>query len=229
MPPKRQPPLWKVPRLWPERRVWLLGGGPSLRQRAGVNPRTKKPDTVFSVLSNYLTPVHSERVIAVNQAFRLGQWVDVCFFGDRQWHKWNAERLRHWGGLLVSCADERLVSRRVMYLGRSRKLGLERRNNMVAWQKNSGASAINLAYHFGAASVVLVGFDGEPQGHTKNKRHHWHNDYPDMGPKFSPYGKWGQTFNRIQADAEKLGLEIINANPDSAIEAFPKAELEDLW
>lgn len=198
-----------------------------------MSPRVKNPNSVFAALSDYLTPIHHERVIAVNQAFRLGHWVDVCFFGDHQWYKWNAQRLQHWGGLLVSCVTETMrmgpAKERIRYLGRGKRNGLDQRPNMVAWAKNSGTAAINLAYHLGASRIVLVGFDGGPEGGGKPKRHHWHNDYPDMGPKFNPYGKWGNVFNYVQLDATRLGLEIINANPDSVIEAFPKVELEDLW
>lgn len=233
--PKRppKPTLWTVPKLWPGRTVYLLGGGPSLRKKAKVPPRVRSGDKVFALLAHYLSPIHGERVLAVNQAFRLGHWVDACFFGDRQWYRWNAQRLAHWGGLLMTCVTQVIqtgpASKRVKYLGRGRTYGLDERPDMVTWNKNSGAAAINLAYHFGAARIVLVGFDGEAEGTHKKKRHHFHDDYPDMGPKFNPYGRWSKTFNRIQLSAERLGVEIINSNPDSAIMAFPKVPLEDLW
>jgi hypothetical protein len=204
-----------------------------LRKAAKVPPRIKSGDKVFAFIAEYLSPLHSERVIAVNQAFRLGHWVDVCFFGDRQWYKWNESRLQHWGGLLVACVADAITwgsaQHRIKYLGRGMRYGLEKRPNMVTWNKNSGAAAINLAYHLGASRIILVGFDGEAEGPPKNRRHHWHNDYPDMGRKFNPYGRWSKTFEHIQMNAEELGMEIINANMDSAITAFPKMALEELW
>jgi hypothetical protein len=198
-----------------------------------VPPRTKSGDKVFALVSDYLSPLHGERIIAVNQAFRLGHWVDVCFFGDQQWYKWNARRLSNWGGLLVTCVTQVMrtesTDNRIKYLGRGKVYGLDERSDMVSWSKNSGAAAINLAFHLGASRIILVGFDGQPEGNHKRRRHHFHNDYPDMGPKFNPYVRWSKCFNRIQLDAERLGVEIINANLDSAINSFPKVPLEELW
>jgi len=60
--------LWRVPRLWPGGECFILGGGPSLK------------DVDMSRLKGH-------RVIAVNNAFKLADWIDVMFFGDPRWLK----------------------------------------------------------------------------------------------------------------------------------------------
>lgn len=58
-----KPPFWKAPSMWDGGQCFILGGGPSL--------------TVEQVES-----LRGRRVIAVNQAYKLGDWIDVLFFGD---------------------------------------------------------------------------------------------------------------------------------------------------
>ena len=54
---------WHPPKMWNDKTVFVLGGGPSLN---GTN----------------LDLIRDERVIGANNAYQLGSWVDVCWFGD---------------------------------------------------------------------------------------------------------------------------------------------------
>jgi hypothetical protein len=54
---------WIAPKMWAGGTAFIVGGGPSLK---GVD----------------LTPIHHRRVIGVNNAYRMGNWVDICWFGD---------------------------------------------------------------------------------------------------------------------------------------------------
>lgn len=51
------------PKIWRGQTVFIIGGGPSIN------------DTPLHLL-------HGRRVIGVNNAYLLGPWVDVCWFGD---------------------------------------------------------------------------------------------------------------------------------------------------
>ncbi len=57
---------WTIPRIWEGEPCVILGGGRSLSQ---VN----------------LKLLTKSRVIAVNDAYKLGQW-DLCYFKDGNWY-----------------------------------------------------------------------------------------------------------------------------------------------
>jgi len=190
--------------------VFILGGGPSLA------------DVDLSLL-------HGQRVIGVNQAFKLGPWVDVLYFGDCDWyHRYGMPEIRQYAGLKISSCSiiPQFGWKHVHRVRRTKPYGIEyEHRDAVAWNNNSGASAINVAYWLGAERVVLVGFDMHKQDGRKN----WHDDY--RGERHNPdlFDRHLKGFPAIAEDAEKIGLEIINATPHSAITVFPYQPLEDCF
>ena len=185
-----------------------------------------------------LSLIHGKRVIGVNQAYKLGPWVDVCWFGDKQWYSQQMPAIADFGGLIVSCARETNPGkrwRRVRYVGRSKPGGIETKyRDRVAWNSNSGASAINLAYWLGAIRVVLLGFDMRIPGDPRNKKTptHWHQDYAvrwdkKKGQLLDSYERFMKYWPAVAQDAQAVGLEILNATEGSAITHFPRVRLED--
>lgn len=212
--------FWTIPRLWPDSTVFILGGGPSL-------------------LKVDLSLLHSQRVIGVNQAYTLGPWVDICWFGDKGWYGLQGDRIKEFGGLIVTCAFETQLERRwqrVRYVGRSIPGGIEgSKRTHVAWNGNSGASAINLAYWLGAKRVVLIGFDMKLPEDAKNRnaQTHWHKDYEPKWDKrngvlSNPYWRFMKYWPQIAKDAKDLGLEILNASEGSAVDLFPMVKVEEV-
>lgn len=200
---------FSVPELWPGCTVYIIGGGPSLSQ---MN----------------LELIHSKRVIGVNQAFRLGPWIDVLYFGDCNFYDQNIRKgLQDYAGLMISSC-QRIPEQGwpgVHRVKRSKPYGINvDKRNAISWNNNSGASAINIAYWLGAKRVVLLGFDMHKEGDS----HHWHSYYRDRGPKFDPYHRHLIGWPKIAEDAKSAGLEIINATPDSTITEFPFLSLEEV-
>lgn len=86
---------------------------------------------------------------------------------------------------------------------------------------SSGLIAINLAVQMGARRVVIFGLDMRAEDYR-----YWFN---------------GRSFNRARCPAavdlyaraaphyERLGFRILNANPASAVEAFPKITHEEAY
>jgi len=200
---------WVIPELWPNSTVYIIGGGPS-------------------VLNTNLPLIHSKRVIGVNCAFSLGAWVDLCYFGDGRWYHWNHKELRSFGGLKVTCFAGANVEQwpGVMQVRRGKPEGIDTRKRHLSWNKNSGGSAINLAYHLGAKRIVLIGYDMKVD---ENENHNWHTKY--VGKHTPPIKIYENRFlacyKTIKRDADKLGIEILNTNPDSALLEFPFVKLED--
>lgn len=211
---------WSIPKLWPDSTVFIIGGGPSLLQQD-------------------LSLIHDQRVIGVNQAYKLGSWVDICWYGDKNWYHLNMPQIKKYGGLIVTCSIEIQINRRisrVFYVGRSRKKmsGIEYKDRtQVCWNHNSGASAINLAYWLGAKTIVLLGFDMQLPKDKKNGSTHWHDDYERKinrrtGFLYDPYERYMKDWPYIAKDAKEIGLKIINATPGGALNLFERKTIEQV-
>ncbi|MEW5725493.1 MAG: hypothetical protein AB1896_20460 [Thermodesulfobacteriota bacterium] len=224
---------WVVPRLWPGRTVYIIGGGPSLKLAAGLPENESNPQVIFPAVSDLLRPIHNQRVIGVNTAYLLGPFVDICYFGDYPWYDFHRERLQSFPGLKVTCSSKLAGVPGVKAIRRGRK-GLDLRPDFITWGANTGASAINLALHLGAARIFLLGFDG---GNPKAGHFNWHDEHrrfrAEQPPELERRNYQRFIVHGFQPIAEAIktyGLEVVvlNANPDSAIECFPKVSLEDV-
>lgn len=194
--------FWRIPRIWPGRTVYILGGGPSL----------KLVD---------VDRLRGQRVIAVNNAYQIAPWADVLFFGDCRWLKWHEGGVRKFSGLKITTCDQHLsilgeALRIRVVKKKNAPAGLFRDPSMLAWNANSGACAINLSVYLGAVRIVLLGFDMRKIDGQGN----WHADHPN-GPNHDPYGKFLARFPAIAASLQGMGVECINATPGSALTVFP--------
>ena len=91
----------------------------------------------------------------------------------------------------------------------------------VALERTSTTGAINLAVHLGASRIVLMGVDGKLSADGTRHAHGLAWPWP-KGAQPDSFASQVQEFRRIAPSAKKLGVEIINANPESAVDAFPK-------
>lgn len=219
--------------MWEGGRCFIIGGGPSMPGQFGI------PDDLVARVRNaadplgpeayfpYMEAVHGEHVVAVNDAYRLGTWPDICFFGDHGWYKIHRQNLAQWPGLKATCCPAlRENPDGIRYLRRdpNRKIGLSENPARVAWGFNSGSSAINLGVHLGPRQIILLGFDMDwPDG-----RSHWHRGHGNNDRPRPNYARWMQGLAVTANDARRLGVEILNASPTSAIEAFPRVMLNEV-
>lgn len=193
--------IWKTPKMWEGEMVFIVGGGPSL-------------------INLDLTLIHDKRCIGTNNAYRLGDWIDICWFGDSRWLEWhqNVKELRDgwkaFNGIRASCAPRTKDHADIKYLERSCKpYGIETDPTKVCWNKTTGSSAINLAYHLGAKKIVLLGFDMKLVGIKNN----WHDDHQTQGDKPDPYPRFMKAWEPLVKDLKNLDVELINCCMDSAI------------
>ncbi len=194
-----------IPRIWEDEDVFIIGGGPSL---AEMN----------------LDPIHDRCVIGVNQAFELGSWIDILFFVDQRFLDWNREAIREFPNMKLAALGSKRSDSGVKLIERSRKqTGISEKADSICYNSNGGAAAINLAVHLGAKRIFLLGFDMK----TTSGKHNWHDKH-QVKPKDDIYStRFLVAFTDIRKDAEKLGIEIINLTPGSALDDFPKGSLED--
>ena len=215
--------MWTVPRAWRGETAVILGGGPSLQDQLGISLHTR---------------LFKPRVIAVNNSWEIAPYADVLYFCDSKWwsrmrpkdpalssYQTNGEAvLAHFGGLAVTISE--IEHPRVKRLRNTGQRGLETRADGLRHNTNSGAQAINLAYHFGAQRILLLGFDMRVNG----ERTHWHAGHgreaayvAHMTAKvFAP------AFQSLVAPLAAAGVEVINCTPGSALGCWPKRSFNDV-
>ncbi len=106
----------------------------------------------------------------------------------------------------------------------SGQLGMEDDPAKLRHGSNSGYQAINLAVHLGAKKIILLGYDM----HREGARDNWHDEpRPTSSPDKYAHSMLPHFASLVRPLAER-GVEVVNATPGSALDAFPKATLEEV-
>lgn len=193
-----------VPRVWPGSTVVCLAGGPSLCQ-ADV-------DACRGVT----------KVLAIKDAIRLAPWADVLYSCEFKWWRAHPETAAYTGPKYGMEATPGRDDVRV--LRNSGDTGLEIRPNGLKNGRNSGYQAINLAVHFGATTIVLLGYDMHPDVSGKQ---HWFGGHSYNPHGVPPYQLFLERFDTIVEPLKKAGITVLNATPDSSLRCFPMVSLAD--
>ncbi len=231
---------WHVPDMWRGGECWIIGGGPSLSRQFEIPEeivnKVYNRQIGIEAFSPYLSAIHDKHVIGVNAAFLLGNWVDIMCWGDGAFYWKNKDALLKYRGIKVGFNPNTQPGRPGVYDAKfmlrdgNHAWGITRKPGMVSWNKHTGGAAINLAYHLGVKRIYLLGFDMLLD--SKTQKQHWHAHYPSAAkPRREPHLPFRRhldSFKHILRDATELGLEIINVNPESAINHFPKVELKTI-
>lgn len=85
---------------------------------------------------------------------------------------------------------------------------------------NSGYQAINLAYLFGAARIILLGYDMGATGDT-----HFFGSHP-KGLFNGAYKSFVRNFDGLAKDLAAEGVEVINCTRETALTQFKREELD---
>lgn len=107
------------------------------------------------------------------------------------------------------------------------KLGLCLDGMAIHRGGNSGYQALNLAVLFGAARVILLGYDMK---HGAGGEVHWHGVHPAGLANPTRAGTlegWANAFPHAARDAKRIGVEIVNATADTALTCFPRMTIEE--
>lgn len=201
-----------VPRLWPGETVACLATGPSLTA-----------DDVDYVRGK-------ARVIAVNDAHRLAPWADVLYSSDRRWWPYykavpTFQGLRYGIGSAPGKANGFAKHPEIVVLKNSGYTGLETHPGGLMNGKNSGYAAINLAVHFGAVRIVLLGYNlGVQPGRT-----HFFGDHPtSLQQSNGHYAGFRSVFKSLVVPLAALGVTVINCTPETSLSTFPVLPLREV-
>lgn len=90
---------------------------------------------------------------------------------------------------------------------------------------NSGYQAINLAYHFGAKEIYLLGFDMQ----RTNGLSHWHGDHPKGWANGGDYRDWINRMNELAIDLRREGVKVVNCSRETALECFDRSTIDEVF
>lgn len=167
-------------------------------------------------------------VIAINDAIRLAPWADVLYSSDQYWWR-DVGVTTPFSGDRYSVRSSRqhvpTVFRdhpEIAVLENTGKTGLETDPSGLRTGQNSGYAAINLAVHFGATQILLLGYDMQRTGGRAHFFDHHRTSAGGSYKHFLPH------FQTLVAPLAKLGIEVINCTRDTALRCFPRAPLADV-
>lgn len=194
---------------WSGRTAVVIASGPSL---------TREQCNFAGYYADPIAPC-----IAVNTAYKMAPFADVYYAGDFMLHKvhharMKAEQYPH--TQLWTCDPSAAERFRLHRWKGVNKEGLG--EQFIHLNGNSGAQAINLAYLFGARRILLLGFTMREIDGKK----HFHGDHEHPLVQKQLFGEWMHKMERVAADAKRLGVEIINCDPLSAMTCFPMSTIE---
>lgn len=120
----------------------------------------------------------------------------------------------------MECPDVRIV-RVASYRLMMKPLGF------IGHGGNSGFQALNLVLQFGVRRIALVGFDMNDKDGV-----HWHEPHKGTNPNRDVFARWRAALESEAETLAKIGVEVVNVSPGSAIIAFQKmtiAEAVERW
>lgn len=198
-----------VPRAWPGETVVCLATGPSLTQADVEYCRGKA------------------RVIAVNDAYRLAPWADALYACDAKWWHWH-RGVPEFQGAKWSLQYSAWSSHATQYpdvqrLRNTGPAGLECNPTGLKNGRNSGYQAVNLAVHYGASRIVLLGYDMQRSAKTGS---HFFGEHPNR--QMSPYPEFRRRFQSMVKPLAKAQVEVINCTVTTVLDWFPKRPLREV-
>lgn len=170
-------------------------------------------------------------MIAIKEAARLAPWADAFYCGDGPWMVTHRDEVRAFAGPVHTIEQEPGRHRLEAVLAFRPDLRIHRNDGQQGLCEdpaglrtgcNSGYQAINLAFHMLARRIVLLGYDLK-RG-VNGRMHFFHRDHEH--PE-SVYRNWAPLFRTIVAPLARHDVEVINATPGTALDAFRCAPLQE--
>lgn len=189
-----------------KKQCFIVGGGPSLT------------NFDWSLLDGKIT-------IAINNAYKVLPNASIVYFTDNDW--WNAhkeELLAHKGVKIKGSTKATMIHHpKVKEYELTKASGLELTGGCLAHGYNSVHAAINLAVVLGFKEIYLLGVD---MGWQDGKSH-WHDEHTRVDPE-SAYAMMKACFDVTAQELWARRVEVINLNPDSKLECFPKRPYNEI-
>jgi hypothetical protein len=196
------PPTWKVPQEWSaDEPCFIVCSGESVGKQADQIQRL------------------NGRFIAVTHGVLVKPDADVLLMPGEAWSQVVFPLLQRFRGThaVVRSKFHPELPTSVKRVTRSKQHEqlCELRDHVCGY--DSGTSAINLAYHLGAKTIVMLGYD-MTGGHFCK--------HPMQNPPQAHFRRHMLPLRGLNEDAKRKGVRIVNCSPISAVTAFEKQPLE---
>ena len=211
---------WAVPRAWPGETVAVLAGGPSIS--AALCERLRGRCRTIAVNNVGIDTVDS----ATGQVIpALAPWADVLFASDAKWWNEYRDRAMKFEGLKITSMNGLKWPdlRNVCF---SPRAPFDDRPTHVVSGGNSGYQAVHIAAHFGAARILLFGFDMREVNVAGVQRRHYFGNHPPPCNSKGKFERWIVNFKSLAPVLEKRGVALVNCTPGSALRSLQVSTLE---
>jgi hypothetical protein len=185
------------------RTIVVLGCGPSLTQ-ADVDYCRGKAE-----------------VMAVNDAYRLAPWADWMYAADVSW--WGMHHAAVKTGFAGECwtqSEQAAEWYGLRHISSVDEPGLSLDPLVINQNGNSGAQAMNLAYHLGAQRIILLGFD------LCGTHFHGSHPAPLNDPIALSFQVWQKGFHALAEGLAWQGIKVVNCSRHTKLTGFTRGALE---
>lgn len=199
------PPVWSVPKEWDGDRCFVICGGESVREQRHMIPKLQG------------------RFIAVKHGVLLRPDADVLFFAGERPAEVAPPLLKAFKGkyIVVRGRGHEVFppeAKRVMRPTTHDRLCDD---PTLVCGYDAGTSAIDLAHHFGATEIVLLGYDMVGGRWFNGEIDHYLPNPPE-----SDFKRHVGPLDSIAKDAIAKGIRIVNTSPISRVKCFEYQPLE---
>jgi hypothetical protein len=192
-------------REWNGERCFIICGGPSVREQRRMIPRLRG------------------RVIAIKQAVALRPDADVMFVSGRD-DAWVCK------DFFPMFRGARIICRKaypgfpesVLFMKRTKVSDRLCLDPSHLAGLDAGTSALNLAFHFGASEIVLLGYDMSGARWFKPSEIKHHLPVPPQ----QHHDRHLAAAHGVAKDLARAGVKVWNASPSSAATFFEHRRLE---
>jgi hypothetical protein len=192
-----------VEKIWKNETVYLIGGGPSL-----INFNWEK--------------LRGKKTIAINKSALYYPHADIMYWTDSRFYSWYKNDIDKLTCKKYTLRSGKKLADDIISLNRGETFGLSEYNNTLCHGNNSGYAAINLAYHLGAKTIVLLGYDMKA-----NDNSHFHDGYPIPPTTEAVYREHFLPGFKILAERLKAkDINVFNASEFSEIDVWEKISFD---
>lgn len=197
-----------------------IASGPSLNQDQ------------INIIGRYKN-VNNLKIIAINDNWKWkyqGAFIsDHLYAADEAWWKIWIKTIdnEQFNGQKWITRDKHVATRyNLTLIPGENKSGLGT-NGVIHFGGNSGYQAINLAYHLGAKTIGLIGYDMKV---GSNNELHWFGNHGN-GLRNMPHklDEWIIQHDQLKKDLDERGIDVINFTHDSALYQYRKESLNDYF